>query len=197
MRRVVGVTGAMGGGKSSFARLLADACRERSGCAEIVDADRIARWLVEDAPEAPMVRRELAARFGAEILRADGALDRSVLAARAFKDDAAAADLNAILHPRVLVATEKAIAGEGVFILDVPLLFESGMERICDTTVAVTAPRELRRKRASRFADAEERERRQWPEEQKAAAADFVVVNDATLVELAVHARALAEKLLP
>ncbi len=197
MRLVVGVTGAIGGGKSSFARFLEEAFRARGVSATILDADQVARRLVEDAPEAPEVRGELAARFGADVLRADGTLDRALLAARGFADDASAADLNAILHPRVLAATDRAITGEGVFLLDVPLLFESGMDRLCDETIVVTAPRAERLRRASRFADAEERERRQWPEARKAAAADHVIANDATLAELAVQARALAEKLLP
>lgn len=197
MRFAVGVTGSIGSGKSSFARLLCDALTEGGYVATLLDADRVARDLVETDPKAPVIRRQLAARFGEDILMTDGELDRKVLAQRGFADDRSASDLNTILHPHVRAAFAARLAGDGVFVLDVPLLFESGMNSLCDATVTVTAPRALRHARAARFADVSDRERRQWPEEKKAMASDLVVNNDGSLEQLADLARSTARKLLP
>lgn len=203
MRLVVGVTGAIGGGKSTLAKLLAEAFLERGLEAEILDADRVARDLVEAAPGAAELRATIARRFGEDVLRPDGMLDRTLLARRAFADDASAEALNAIVHPRVVEAFRSVIAAfrrpgseDAALLLDVPLLFESGIDRLCDTTVAVTAPRAARLERASRFGNVEDRERRQWPEDRKADAARHVVANHGTPEELGVHARSLAENLL-
>lgn len=193
----MGVTGAIGGGKSTFARMLAEVFRAAGRSCTVLNADELARELLESHPGAASIRSALAARFGADILSADGTLDRAALSARAFADDAAAADLNAIVHPRVVAEAAARTAGEGIHILDVPLLFESGMDRLCDTTIAVTAPRAARLERAARFGNAEARERRQWPEERKADLARHIVANHGTLEDLAAHAASLAQNLLP
>ena len=198
----IGVTGAIGGGKSLFARLLAEALeRLTERKVRRLDADLIARGLIEardpdDAP-GPILRRILDS-FGEDLLLPNGTLNRPLLAERAFASDEKATRLNAIVHPAVRREIERlTTTPETFFILDVPLLFESGGDRICDLTIVVTAPREERRRRAARFADFAAREARQWPEEKKAAAAGEVVDNSGSVEELGRKATEIAKKLVP
>jgi dephospho-CoA kinase len=213
---IIGVTGTIGAGKSSFASALVTALSGRGMQVTLIDADKIARDVVGAAGgavggagtaaaeangrgEAGVVA-ELVARFGSEIVRPDGTLDRALVASRAFADDASAHALNAIIHPHVIDRTRRIIHDSaGVadhFVLDVPLLFESGMDRLCDHVVTVTAAPEMRRRRAARFVDQEIRERRQWSQERKAAEADTVVENDGSLEELARKAVEISGKLV-
>jgi dephospho-CoA kinase len=116
---VVGLTGGIGSGKSTVAQLLA-----RRG-AVIIDADAIVHELQQ--PGAPLLE-ELAARFGQEIITAEGALDRRKLAELAFGDDEAVADLNAIVHPAVRKEIAARVAAradtDDVVVLDIPLIRE-------------------------------------------------------------------------
>src|SRR3954449_7923903 len=112
----IGLTGGIGSGKSTVSALLA----ERG--AVIVDADRIAREVVE--PGTPGLAAVVAA-FGAEVLGPDGALDRPALAAVVFADPQARARLDGIVHPLVRArATELAAAApsDAVVVHDIPLL---------------------------------------------------------------------------
>ena len=114
---LVGLTGGIGSGKSTVSALLA----ERG--AVIVDADAIVKELQQAG--TPLLAA-LAERFGAGIIRADGALDRPALAAIVFADDAALADLNGIVHPAVREEIARRIDAEAdtdhVVVLDTPLL---------------------------------------------------------------------------
>ncbi len=140
---VIGLTGSTGAGKSEVSRLLL-----ARGFA-VIDADVLARRAVE--PGMPALGA-IAERFTAAVLREDGSLDRAALAAVAFASPEATADLNAIVHPAVirLLHEELKMAtrnGARVVVLDVPLLFQSGLDALCAWTVAVTAPPEVRRER--------------------------------------------------
>ncbi len=137
---IVGVTGPTGAGKSVFTGWL----RERG--VPVVDTDRIAREVVE--PGTPTLSA-LVAAFSTAILRPDGSLDRRELAARAFATPEGRATLNAITHPPVLAQTkaerDAALCGGARLVaLDVPLLFESGADAMCNRTVAVLASPERR-----------------------------------------------------
>jgi dephospho-CoA kinase len=116
---VVGLTGGIGSGKSTVAQLLG-----RRG-AVIVDADAIVHEL--QRPGAPLLD-DLAARFGDEIIKADGALDRAKLAALVFDDAAAVEDLNRIVHPAVRREIAARVAAradsDDVVVLDIPLIRE-------------------------------------------------------------------------
>ena len=118
---LVGLTGGIGSGKSTVAKLLA----ERG--AVVVDADRIAREVVEPGGPAyqPMIDR-----FGAEIVRPDKTLDRAAIAAQAFAGTDALADLNAITHPAIRTVMAERIAAQAntdnVVVVDIPLLAEGG-----------------------------------------------------------------------
>ena len=132
----MGLTGGMGCGKSEAARYL-----ESLG-ARHVDADAISRSLTAPGGAAlPAIR----ARFGDDVFLLDGALDRRAMAERVFGDAASRRALEAILHPlvqRQMVDEIEAAGREGVAvtILNVPLLFESGMDVLCDETWAMSAP---------------------------------------------------------
>jgi len=177
--RLVGLTGGIATGKSTFAAAL------RALGAPVVDADALARAAV--APGSPALA-QIAAAFGSDVLAPDGALDRKGMAARVFADAGARARLEAIVHPRVrqLFRAERdglAAAGHALAFYDVPLLFEAGLEREVDLVVVVWAPRELQLARlAARDglsrAEAEARLAAQLPIDAKAERADAVVAND-------------------
>ncbi len=137
---VIGLTGPTGSGKSAVARRF-----EQAG-AFIIDADKLAREVTEKGHPC---LSELAARFGDDILDKDGALIRRVLAAKAFATPETRQALNDITHPRIIARSEELLAAckAPVAVIDAPLLFESGMERLCDSTVAVIAPLEIRKAR--------------------------------------------------
>ncbi|MGH8831538.1 MAG: dephospho-CoA kinase [Polaromonas sp.] len=121
----IGLTGGIGSGKSTVARMLAD-----SG-ATLVDADAIARQVT--APGGAAVK-EIANQFGDHVLTADGAMDRDRMRELAFNDPAARQRLEAIIHPLVSQETlrlsgEAVKAGSTCLIFDVPLLVESGRWR--------------------------------------------------------------------
>lgn len=141
-KMVIGLTGPTGAGKSTVA-----AAWEKAGCV-VVDADKIART----ATLRPDCIAELKAEFGDDIADEKGNLDRRLLAKRAFASPHKTERLNAITHPTIMEQVTEQISRfrqskAKAIILDAPLLFESGADRLCDTTVAVTAPLEIRRKR--------------------------------------------------
>ncbi|WP_034383351.1 dephospho-CoA kinase [Deinococcus sp. YIM 77859] len=180
--RRLGLTGSIGAGKSTVARLL------RARGLTVLDADEVAREVTRD----PAVLAEIEAAFPG-VLR-DGVLDRAALAAAAFADPARLAVLNAITHPRVrqrMLALEEAAAarGEGWIVQDVPLLLEGGLEGAMDAVLVVDAPLDLRiaRVTARSGLTAEEvraRDARQMPAEEKRKRATFVLDNSGDLADL-------------
>lgn len=140
---VIGLTGPTGAGKSEVARLFAQ-CG-----AVVIDADVLAHRAVE--PDTPAFAA-LVERFSNDIMKPDGTLDRAALAKRAFATPQDTADLNAIVHPAVIAMMKRDLAaaveqGARAVVLDVPLLFQAGLESLCDTTVAVIAPPAVRQAR--------------------------------------------------
>ena len=135
---MVGLTGGIGAGKSTVAAMLA-----KRG-AVVVDADAIAREVVE--PGTPALAK-LVERFGEEILRPDGSLDRPALAAVAFVDDETRKELEAITHPAIGEEFLRRVAAAppgAVVIHDVPLLVESKRGFEYAAVIVVEAPIELR-----------------------------------------------------
>ncbi|MFN8036527.1 MAG: dephospho-CoA kinase [Acidimicrobiia bacterium] len=189
---LVGLTGGIGSGKSTVARLLADRG------AVVVDADAVAREVVE--PGQPAFR-QLVERFGQSIVGSDGALDRPALAALVFDDEQARADLNAITHPAVGGEITRRIAAappDAVVVVDVPLLAEAKLTRLYEMVLVVEAPRALRLERLEERgltrADAEARMAVQATDEERRAIADVVVDNSGDLAALEREvARAWAE----
>ncbi len=137
---IVGLTGPTGAGKGVVAELLSAAG------IPVVDTDGLARAIT--AAGHPCLK-QLAAAFSPAVLRADGTLDRAKLASIAFATPEATARLNAITHPHIFALAEEQLAafweqGATVAAVDAPVLFESGMYRMCDHTVAVLAPADVR-----------------------------------------------------
>ena len=137
---ILGLTGPTGAGKSTAAEGM-----RASGCA-VIDADELARKVVK--PGSPALS-ELAAAFGPGILDGAGTLNRALLAQRAFSSPGETQRLNAITHPYIIRLTEEEIRrlteeGVSLIVLDAPLLYESGMDRLCDAVAAVIAPKEIR-----------------------------------------------------
>lgn len=135
--RILGLTGPTGAGKGAVGALLA------ARGAYIIDTDRLAREAV--AKGEPCLTA-LAARFGEDILLADGSLDRAALAAKAFADPAEKAALEAITHPAIIARSQQLLSAchAPLAVIDAPLLFESGMDAICHVTLAVLAPADVR-----------------------------------------------------
>lgn len=178
----VGLTGGIGSGKSTVARLLAE------HGAIVIDADAIAREIVE--PGQPALA-EIVDRFGSEILDDRGALDRGALAAIVFHDTAALADLNAITHPRIAERTAELIAAapeNAVVVYDMPLLVENGLAEGWDAVVVVIADRQVRierlRERGLDEDDIEARMARQASDEERRAVADIIIDNSGSMEEL-------------
>lgn len=137
---VIGITGPTGAGKTTVLNVL----RELGGA--VADCDGVYHELLSTS--VPM-REELAARFGPGIFDENGDLRRKELGAIVFGDPDALADLNAITHRHIVSELERRIAqaeGEGrpAIALDAVALLESGAGTLCGTTIAVTAPEELR-----------------------------------------------------
>ncbi len=141
----------------------------------------------------------MAERLGPEVVR-DGGLDRAAIAERVFGDPEARAWLEGVLWPRVgarVGAWRGELADERVAVVEVPLLFESGMEDAFDATIAVIADEEVREARAAARGHAAlaERTGRQLTQEEKAQRADFTVRNDGDLDELKQSLSQLLDKL--
>ena len=176
---MVGLTGGIASGKSTFAACL----RERE--VPVVDADALARQVVE--PGRPALA-EIARAFGPSLLLPGGELDRRRMGALVFADPGARRRLEAITHPaiRAAMAAEVgrlAASGSPLALYDAPLLFEVGLEGQLEAVGVVWAPRQAQLERLVRRdrlapAEAEARLAAQLSLDEKAARADFVVAND-------------------
>jgi dephospho-CoA kinase len=187
--RLVGLTGGIATGKTTFAAALRDLG------VPVIDADLLARDAVR---KGSPVLSEVARAFGPSVIGPDGELDRKAMATIVFGDPAARARLEAIVHPavRAAVAAETArlaAAGHDLAFYDVPLLYERGLEREVDCVVVVHAPREAQLSRlAARdgltLPEADARLAAQLPIDEKAARADVVVENGGDLASLSARA---------
>jgi dephospho-CoA kinase len=178
----IGLTGGVGSGKSTVAKLLAE------HGAVVIDADAIAREVVE--PGTPGLAAVIE-RFGSELLTESGELDRPALAAIVFNDEAARLDLNSIVHPLVGAKTVELMSAappDAVLVYDVPLLVENNMAAGFDAVLVVLASEDVRLERlAGRGMPAEDARARmatQATDEQRRAAATYVIENDGTLDDL-------------
>lgn len=189
------LTGGIACGKSVVADLF------RRWGAEVADADEVAHALL--APGGECVAA-VAAAFGPQVRAADGGIDRQKLAGPVFADPRARARLEELVHPAVIRRLEAWAAGiraggrPGVAVI--PLLYEVGLERKWDAVVSVVAdePTMLARlaQRGLSAAEARARIASQWPVQEKAARADYVIENNGSLAELEEKCRALWKNLV-
>jgi transcription termination factor Rho len=201
---IVGVTGAIGSGKTSVSGML------RELGATVIDADKIAAALLDESE----IRDSVVAEFGKEILDTKGKISPASLAQAAFQSHESVERLNKIMHPPILARIEAEIAQmgkaepaerreekentsskrssanrlSGVVVIDAPLLYETGLTGICDYTVFVDGDKETRlaRLKQSRNWDETELNRReslQEDMEKKREEADFIINNNSDLAE--------------
>ena len=155
-----------------------------------LDADELVHGIEAAGTEATAA---IAARFGADVLAADGSVNRAKLGPIVFADPAARRDLEAIVHPAVFRAIETGLRGferTGAYpfaVVDVPLLYETGAEQHYDKVIVTVCPAEMQIERltARGLTDAAARQRiaAQWPTADKAARADFVVETDGSFAD--------------
>ncbi|MGH9149408.1 MAG: dephospho-CoA kinase [Acidimicrobiales bacterium] len=185
---VVGLTGGIGSGKSTVARLL------RGYGAVVIDADQVVR---EAQAPGGAAYAGIVARFGPAVVGVGGALDRAALAKVVFADAAARSDLEALTHPAVkaeVMGRLAALAGAGagstlVVVLEIPLLAEAGRGYPLDGILVVDCPPEvavarLAQGRGMAEADARARIAAQVPPEERLAIADVVIDNSGDLGHL-------------
>src|SRR2546430_5192149 len=192
----VGLTGNIASGKSTVVDLL------RRWGATIVDADELAREA--EAPGSEVLAA-IARRFGADVLAADGSLDRAALRSKVMADDAALADLNTLVHPTVQrrradLVREAEQRGDVLVVNDIPLLFEVLDPARFDVVVLVDAPPPLRltRLRAMRGLSNEDADRMiaaQMPAERKRGRSQYVIENAGSLPEIEAQARTVFREL--
>ncbi|KQS65022.1 dephospho-CoA kinase [Modestobacter sp. Leaf380] len=191
----IGLTGGIGSGKSTVARLLV----ERG--AVLVDADSIAREVVEPGTSGLAAVVEA---FGADVLTAEGALDRPALAAVVFGDAGERARLDGIVHPLVRARAAELVAAapaDAVVVQDVPLLVETGQAGSYDLVLVVATDVETRVRRllgrGLSEADARARIASQATDEERAAVADVVLSNDGDEQQLAVQVARFWDERVP
>lgn len=195
---VIALTGNIASGKSTVARRLA------ARGAAVIDADQLAREVV--APGTPALAA-VVARFGGQLLTADGTLDRAALRAIVFADADARAALEAITHPAIAAARERAVHTAAarpdvpLIVCDIPLLFEVGLDSEFTRILLVDAPTATRRERLIRdrglsAADADAMIAAQRDAAPKRARATWVLDNDASTAALESAVDALWPSLL-
>jgi len=175
----IGITGNIGSGKTTVSKIF-----------EILDIpvfyadDAAKKVMVED----PILINALKAKFGSESYFGDGSLNRKHIAGIVFNNETELAKLNAIVHPAVFRAFDNWVAkikSAPYVMKEAALLFESSSYQMCDKTIMVTAPLELRISRVMQRdnltrTDIESRNAKQFSEENKIQLADFVIRNDDT-----------------
>ncbi|MEW6386609.1 MAG: dephospho-CoA kinase [Thermodesulfobacteriota bacterium] len=174
----IAITGGAGSGKSTVARMF-----QELGAA-VIDADAVARSVV--APGQP-AWEELKLAFGPEFFQADGSLDRAKMSDLVFSDPEARKRLNKILHPRIIQEMARRLQdlegrGADLVLVEVPLLFEVGLDPAYDRVMVVYVGPEEQRERLRNRDQREEAEitgilEAQWPLADKRDRADYVVDN--------------------
>jgi len=189
----VGLTGGMGAGKSTALKAL------RELGAEVLSSDQV----VHELYEGEQLREAVVARFGAEVAP-DGVVDRAAVARRAFASAEDRKWLEGVVWPlvgaRVASWLERVRAQEPApraAVVEVPLLFEAGLDRLYDATIAVIAEEPVRRQRAAErgHALADERAARQLSQQEKAERATYIVHNDGSEQDLQRELSAVLDKL--
>lgn len=167
---VVGLTGSFGTGKSTVAKIL-----KRLGVRKVVDADKLAHEVYwRNHP----IGSKIKSLFGIK-----GVLNRRKVAREAFRSFSKRRQLEALVHPYVLrrIREELKEIQSGIVIVEVPLLFESGFDQLCDKVILVAAPRRLIEKRLVQKGfnkkQVQERLKAQLPQSEKKKRSGFIILN--------------------
>ena len=188
----IGITGGISAGKSTFC----DCVRGTLSAAKFFNADQAAHALVE----VPEVQQEIRAEFGSGVFSRDGDLNREKLRAIIFGDAIKRRALERILHPRIRrqwrAEAKRHRNSPDFFFADIPLLYETGGETLCDRVVVVACSHQVQVARlAQRMSindkEAEQMIRSQMPLDEKIARADHVVWNDGSRAAMMEQARFL------
>lgn len=181
---IVGLTGGIASGKSTVSNLFG-----KYGI-EIVDADKVAKEVSEKKESIEKISNI----FGKDILDSDGKIVREKLREKAFKNRELLQELNKIIHPQVMEyfkRKKEENSKDEILIFDIPLLYETKMEYLCDKiiVVGVDVQKQIRRV-VARDGSSEELAKKiifnQMPLDEKIKKADIVIMNDGTLDELEV-----------
>jgi len=183
--KIIGLTGGIASGKSTVSKFLAELG------AIIIDGDETAHRLME--PNQP-IWEDVVNVFGREVLNADSTIDRIKLGAIVFNDREKLQVLNQIAHPRIIAEIQNELQHlrhtqpDSVLVLDIPLLFEGRMDRLCDQVWVVWVPREIQIERLMdrNWLSREEAIKRidsQMSLDAKARLADIVIDNSGTMEE--------------
>lgn len=179
---IVGLTGGIASGKSTVSNLF------RKYGIEIVDADKVAKEVSEKKESIEKISNI----FGKDILDSDGKIVREKLREKAFKNRELLQKLNKIIHPQVMEyfkRKKEENSKDEILIFDIPLLYETKMEYLCDKiiVVGVDVQKQIRRV-VARDGSSEELAKKiifnQMPLDEKIKKADIVIMNDGTLDEL-------------
>ena len=184
-RRVIGLTGGIGSGKSTVAAMLAELG------AEVIDTDKVGHEAYRPGTEG---FRQVTEAFGDDIVAADGTIDRRALAAKVFADPAQLRRLNAIVHPLIGLAVRdwlvraQAAPSSAPIVVEAPVLMEAGWRFFDEVWVVIVKPETaIARVTASRDMTADEVRRRidaQLSNAARVKLADRVIENDGTLDDL-------------
>ena len=190
--KIVGLTGGIACGKSTVAQMLKDLG------AYVIDADKISHQLTLPGGEALPAIREA---FGGYVFFPDGSLNRETLSSIVFNNEGERKKLNALMHPMIDQRIQKDIdicrkMGELIVVMDVPLLFEVGVDSLADVTVCASAPQEtqiqrMRTRSGLNREQAMQRINSQMPLAEKEKLADVVLPTDCSEEELRKRVREL------
>ena len=192
--QIIGLTGSIASGKSTVSQMI------RKKDIPVICADLLARKALDPHTEASQKVRAL---FGKEIILRDGSINRKKLANLVFGNKNNLENLNSIVHPEVLQMIKDKInvlvkEGYRLIILDIPLLFEAKLDKLCDKTVVVYSPHKqieerLQKRNGYSAQEIQKRIASQIDIEKKKTRADFVIDNSGTLEETRKQVKELLE----
>ncbi len=193
---IIGLTGAPGAGKSTVARQF-----EKLGCA-VIDADQLNHEVLTN----PNVIQKIVSWWGEQVQRADGQLDRHAIGGIVFENSDKLNQLTQLVHPLIaerekeLINLYQGIPEVAAVVLDVPLLFEVGQDKWCDTVVFVDCEEPIRQKRLKKNRGWEEEKRKKIENLQlgvnvKAQKADYIIRNNSSVSEIAVQVKNVFNKI--
>ena len=194
----VGLTGGIGSGKSELSRFF------KKWGAYIFDADKEAKNIIDTNDAA---QKEIIAEFNTNILNIENKIDKKKLARVAFQDENHQLRLNSIMHPYVFQEIDKQFDNVSsankhkIFIVDAALKYESGADTHMDFVIVITSLLRFRAERAMGRGnmtreDFMKRVDLQWPDEDKAQLADFIIPNNSSVEDLEKDAREIFDKLI-